>query len=42
MFKKANVTKKVIFNAIEGISIEIFYAVAIMAVALLVCFIIIY
>jgi hypothetical protein len=42
MFKKANLTKKMILNAIEGISIEIFYALAIIAIAFLVCVIIIY
>lgn len=42
MFKKVNVTKKVIFNAIEGISIEILYAAAIMAAAFLICLIIIH
>ncbi|MDD4183312.1 MAG: hypothetical protein PHT53_05785 [Candidatus Omnitrophica bacterium] len=42
MFKKVNVTKKVLLNAIEGISMEILYALAIMAAAFLVCLIIIY
>ncbi|MFA5008416.1 MAG: hypothetical protein WC546_04255 [Candidatus Omnitrophota bacterium] len=41
MFKKINVTKKMIINAAEGISIEILYALAIMAAALLVCLVII-
>ncbi|MFA5304332.1 MAG: hypothetical protein WDL99_01555 [Candidatus Omnitrophota bacterium] len=41
MFKKVNVSKKIIFNAIEGISMEILYALAIMAVAFLICLVII-
>lgn len=42
MFKKIDITKKIILNAIEGISIEILYALAIMAAAFLVCLIIIH
>jgi|GEM_PF-1569766 len=41
MLKKINITKKLILNAVEGISVEILYALIIMAAAFLVCLLII-